>query len=191
MGEEEKYIREINRYNKPGLCRLWKRHLENKMDASQKEFWKDGKLLEYTVLRGFELEGASVTWPYTVALDDENVEQIDGAIVVEGMHVLLECKDHNSNINIEPFAKMRNQLLRRPSGVIGCIFARKAFTSPAVALARFAAPQAILLWTGTELEYCLEHDRLIDGLKLKMKKAVEEFDYCYNVRAFYEIPKIV
>ena len=191
MVEEEKYIKEISRYNQPGLCRLWKKHLEGNLDASQKAFWKDGKLLEYVVLRGFELEGASVTWPYSVTLDEENVEQIDGALVVECMHVLIECKDHSTNINIEPFSKMRNQLLRRPSGVIGCIFARKAFTEPAVALARFAAPQAILLWAGAELEYCLEHSKLVDALKLKMRKAAEEFDFCYNVRTYYEFPKIV
>lgn len=187
---EEKYVKEISRYNQAGLYRLWMKRLEDNLDVSQKEFWKDGKLLEYTVLRGFELEGASVTWPYTVTLDEESVEQIDGAFVVDGIHVLIECKDYNTNINIEPFSKMRNQLLRRLSGVIGCIFARKAFTEPAVALARFAAPQAILLWTGKELEYCLEHGKLIEGLRLKMRKAAEEFDFCYNVRTYYEFSKI-
>ena len=65
MAEEDKYIKEIGRYNQSGLCRLWRKHLDDKLDASQKTFWKDGKLMEYVVLRAFELEGATIRWPYS------------------------------------------------------------------------------------------------------------------------------
>lgn len=187
MGEEDKYIEEISKYGQAELCELWRRHLDDNLSADQKDFWKDGKLMEYTVLRGFEIEGASITWPYTVSWEDEGVEQIDGALLVNGIYVLVECKDHETNINIEPFSKLRNQLMRRPSGVIGCIFARKGFTDPAVALSRFAAPQTILLWNGAELEYCLEHSKMVEGLMLKLRKAVELFDYSYNAKSLFEL----
>jgi hypothetical protein len=52
-------------------------------------------------------------------------------------------------------AKLRNQLLRRPSGVIGCVFSSAGFTGPALTLARYMSPQAILLWQGPEIEYLL------------------------------------
>ena len=42
------------------LLRLWNSHKDGSISAEDKAFWKDGKLLEYIILRAFELEGASV-----------------------------------------------------------------------------------------------------------------------------------
>ena len=174
------------------LLDLWNRHKENKLTAEEDALWKKGKLLEYVVLRAFELEDAQVTWPYSINLGDGSgtLEQIDGAFFIDGYHVLTECKDYATNINIEPFSKMRNQLLRRPSFAIGCIFVRNGFTEPAIALSRFCAPQTILLWSGAELEYCIENNKMVEAFKLKIRKAVEEFEFNYNVKAYFDRPKI-
>lgn len=172
------------------LLRLWNSHKDGSISAEDKEFWKDGKLLEYIILRAFELEGAIVRWPYSIMIDNCVVEQIDGAIHIGDFHVLVECKDYKTNVNIEPFSKMRNQLLRRPANVIGCIFVRVGFTEPATTLSRFAAPQTILLWSGVEFEYCIEKSKMIEGLRLKLRVAAEEFDFSYNVKSYFETQKL-
>lgn len=164
------------------LKHLWK----TRNDDDIKTFWEPGKVLEYTLLRAFELEGAKIRWPYSVKIgDDDNseMEQIDGSIQFEYFHVLVECKDYESGkkVNIEPFAKMRNQLMRRPSAVIGCIFSTSGFSEPALVLSHYSAPQTILLWGGDEFEYCLKRGCFIMGLKEKYCKAIEEFVFYYNI----------
>ena len=123
-------------------------------------------------------------------MDKIQLEQIDGALTIDGKSVIIECKDKSRGQNIEPIAKMRNLLLRRPSTVIGCVFSQSGFSQPAITLSRYLAPQTILLWDGMELEYCLEHGMMKVALNLKLQKAAEEFDFCYNVKAYYEVPKI-
>lgn len=99
----------------------------------------------------------------------------------EHFYVLAECKDQKLAVNIEPFAKMRKQLMRRPSAVIGCIFSTSGFSEPALVLSQFSAPQTILLWNGDEFEYCLEKGCFTEGLKKKFAKATEEFVFNYNI----------
>ena len=179
MGAEQKYEDEIQKYDGPSLLNLWRSHLDGTMGDS---IWESGKLFEYTVLRAFQLEGAIVRWPYSVKIDDEVVEQIDGAVTINGYHILIECKDWAKSVSIEPFAKMRNQLLQRPANVIGCIFSRSGYTDPAIGLSRFCSPQTILLWQNDELECCIEHGKMSDGLEIKLRKAAEEFIFFYNVK---------
>lgn len=180
MGAEQKYIDEIQKYKDgPSLLKLWQSHLDGTMGAS---IWESGKLFEYVVLQAFQIEGAIVRWPYSVKIDKEVVEQIDGAISYSNRHILIECKDWAKSINIEPFAKMRNQLMQRPAGVIGCIFSRSGYTDPAIGLSRFCSPQTILLWENDELEVCIKHSMMIEGLEIKLRKAAEEFRYLYNVK---------
>lgn len=181
MASSEDYIAKIGTKNREELIALW-----NTRDSTTiKNDWDQGKVLEYTLLRAFELEGATIRWPYNVKIgDDKNgsvIEQIDGAIQFEHFYVLVECKDQQNAVNIEPFAKMRNQLMRRPSAVIGCIFSTSGFTEPALVLSQFSAPQTILLWNGDEFEYCLENGCFIKGLKEKFRKATEEFVFNYNI----------
>jgi hypothetical protein len=126
------------------------------------------------VLRAFELEGAAIQWPYTVRLGEEVVEEIDGAIHAAGLACICESKDHTEKINVEPLAKLRNQLLRRPAGAIGLVFSRSEFSDPAVALARHFAPQTILLWNGHEVIFGMTHRKLIAGLVAKYRHAVEQ-----------------
>lgn len=186
MAERENRDR-IGRYKSSDeLSELWQHHKDGWLSKEDKDFWNNGKLLEYLILRAFELEEADIRWPYSIKIDGDVVEQIDGAIHINDLHILIECKDYTNNVNIEPFAKMRNQLLRRPANVIGCIFVREGFTEPAMTLARFGAPQTILLWSGNEFEYCIKNKKLIEGLRIKLKAAAEEFDFCYNVKAYFE-----
>ena len=56
------------------------------------------------------------------------VEQIDGAVHTNGLSCLIECKDQAGNVNIDPIAKLRNQLLRRPPAVCGILFSTSGFT---------------------------------------------------------------
>ena len=179
MNEEQKYIDEIQKYDGPALLKQWRSHLNKTMGTS---IWQAGKLFEYTVLRAFQLEGAIIRWPYSVKIDDEVVEQIDGAVSFDGHHIIIECKDWDKGISIEPFAKLRNQLLQRPAGVIGCIFSRSGYTDPAIGLSRFCSPQTILLWQNDELECCIEHGMMKEGVEIKLRKAAEEFRYFYNVK---------
>ena len=70
-------------------------------------------------------------------------------------------------------AKMRNQLLRRHSGAIGLVFSFSGFTNAAVILARYIAPQAILLWTGLEIEQALDDEKILVHLEYKYRNCVE------------------
>ena len=94
------------------------------------EGWEPGKAFEYLILRAFELEGAVVTWPYVIRLSPSetggDTEQIDGAVYVDGLACIVEAKDTANTTRIEPIAKMRNQLLRRPSSSVGLISAAEA-----------------------------------------------------------------
>lgn len=155
-----------------GVQALWQR-----IEQQDTPGWDPGKAFEYLVLRAFELDGAEVRYPFQVQLFDEGsaVEQIDGAIHLPGLSCLMECKDEREPTSFEPIAKMRNQLLRRPSGVVGVVFSRIGFTRPAIRLAHFCAPQSILLWDGAEFGYAISHAsrRLVPRLLSKYRRYVE------------------
>jgi hypothetical protein len=150
--------------------------------------WPSWRAFEYLILRGFEVEGAIVRWPYEVGLPFDVqgargfMEQIDGAIHFDGISVLVEAKNEEDSKGIEPICKLRNQLLRRPSGVIGAVFSRNGFTTPAKTLARFIAPQTILLWEGSEFAIALTKKRLCEGMRVKYRYAAEEAVPDYNLK---------
>jgi hypothetical protein len=81
------------------LQRLWKQ-----LEGGVSNEWAPGKALEHLILRAFQLDGANVSWPYRVALQGQEIEQIDGAVFCEGISCLIECKDTASPVNIEPIA---------------------------------------------------------------------------------------
>jgi hypothetical protein len=135
--------------------------------------WDTGKAFEYLVLRAFQLDGAEVSWPYSVRLFDEEVEQIDGVIHYAGISALVESKDFSDDVPIAPIAKLRNQLLRRPAGTIGVVFSRTGFTESARLLSLFTVPQAILLWSGDEIRYALETKRICEFLVRKYRVCIE------------------
>jgi len=64
--------------------------------------WAPGKAWEYLVIRAFELDNASVRWPYEIQVAGEVVEQIDGAVVAGGLHCLIESKDESKPLTIAP-----------------------------------------------------------------------------------------
>lgn len=162
------YQGRIAQLNYEGLLELWQA-----IAAGNALGWAPGKALEYLVLRAFQLEGAEVRWPYSVSIDEEEIEQIDGVVYTNGISCLIECKDTAQRTNVEPIAKMRNQLLRRPSAAVGAIVSIKGFTDAATILARFLAPQTILLWNGDELAFSLRNQTLCRDIEAKYRYCVE------------------
>ncbi len=143
--------------------------------------WPPGKALEYIVLRGFEIESAEVMWPYEVQQDDYIIEQIDGAVYCDSLYCLVESKDTSEAINIEPIAKMRNQLARRPSGSVGIVFSRSGFTEPMKLQMRMLVPLNVLLWGYDELETAIRKQQMRTALRLKYQYAVQFGVPDYNV----------
>jgi hypothetical protein len=171
----------IKKLGWPGIQKLW-----TSIKKADTPGWEPGEAFEYMVLRAFELEGSrehpvTVRYPFDVNLFDEQVEEIDGAVHLPGMSFLVESKDWDGNVPIGPIAKMRNQLLRRPAGTVGVLFAQRGFTPSAVALAHFTLPQAVLLWTGPELDLALSEKAMVDSLRLKYRICVEEGIPDYNI----------
>jgi len=82
---------------------------------------------------------------------------------------------------VEPIAKLRNQLARRPAAAIGLVFNYNGFTEPARLLTRYLAPQTILLWAGGEIGYALRNQLMVQGLQVKFKYAVEHGVPDYNL----------
>ena len=165
---EADYVDMISGLNHANLLDLWEQ-----IEQGDTPDWPPGKAFEYLVLRAFELDGAVIRWPYPVKFEKEVVEQIDGAVHADGLSCLIESKHYSSDLNVEPIAKLRNQLARRPAATIGVVFSYKGFTGPARQLAQYLAPQTILLWLGAEVKSALTNKKMVSGLRLKYKHAVE------------------
>jgi hypothetical protein len=130
-------------------------------------------VFEYLILRAFELDGATVREPFEVTLGDSVVEQIDGAVYAGHLSCLIEAKDTRAAVDFAVLAKLRTQLARRPAGTIGAVFSRGGFTQPAITLAGYFAPQTILLFTGSEIDECLVHERIVPAMQAKYREYVE------------------
>lgn len=120
-------------------------------------------------------------------MDGHVVEQIDGVVYHSGLAWLIECKDTRDSVNIEPIAKLRNQLLRRPSLTLGSVFSRTGFTDPALTLAQFSAPQTILLWNHDDIDFCVERNKICEPLVKKFRHCIEHGLPEYNL-AITDIP---
>ena len=107
----------IKRMKNAELLTLWG-EIINK--TTQNSGWDPGFAFEYMVLRAFELEGAETKYPYSVHMDGVEIEQIDGFVYLKefNLPLIIESKDKDAPQNIEPIAKLRNQLMRRPAGAI-------------------------------------------------------------------------
>jgi hypothetical protein len=176
MTSSTEYEKRISQYGWDELIDLWEAITTG--DTSE---WAPGKAFEYLVLRAFQLDQAEVRWPYGVRMGEDEIEQIDGVVYWNGLACLVECKDQAERVNIEPIAKLRNQLLRRPGTAIGIVFSRGGFTDPAATLARFTAPQTILLWDGEEILYALEKRYMCRGLVAKYRICIEYGLPDYNI----------
>jgi hypothetical protein len=169
------YLKQIKKYSTHSeLEKLWAEICSGGVSARH---WAPGKAFEHLLLRAFELEGAEITWPYHVSLFGMGIiEQIDGAIYLPtaNLTVLVESKDLDDSVNVEPITKLRNQLMRRPSGLIGAVFTTSTFSEPAVLLTHFLAPQTILLWEKNHIEFCLKNQKFIPGMLAKYKDCLEK-----------------
>jgi len=179
MATEKEYQAKIKNFTWTDLDKLWTAIKEQNTPD-----WENGKALEYLILKAFQLDGANeICWPYNVSFPRSGkiIEQIDGVVYIGELACLIECKDYNNKVDFEPIAKMRNQLMRRPSSTIGSIFSSGDFTEPATILADFTFPQTILLWDGGEIEYCLEKRSFCQALIIKYRKCIELGLHYYNI----------
>lgn len=178
MDAEEKYKGWIQDYKDlVSLNGLWEQIKQGEPIKVGDDNWPIGKAFEYMILRAFELDSdANVEYPYPVELlDVDVVEQIDGFIRVprSGIHAMVESKDLGKNISIASIYKLRSQLARRPSNLIGCFFTKLDFTPSAKLLSHFLAPQTILLWTGRDIDFCFERAYFVHGLEEKFNFALK------------------
>lgn len=174
MGVEESYKTEIQKIQDlNSLQAFWLRVNRGEMVDG----WPSGKAFEYIVLRAFELDpSAEVEYPYPVELlDVDVVEQIDGFIRISrsGINAMVESKDYGKNISISSIYKLRSQLARRPSGLVGCFFSREDYTPSAKLLSHFLFPQTILLWSGNDIDFCFENAYFVKGLEEKYDFALK------------------
>ncbi len=172
MGEEE-YVSRIRMMRRPALLKLWSRVWSGRKLGD----WPPGKAFELLVLRAFELEGAHIVWPYLVSpiapLDSTGLmEQIDGAIYVDGMACVVESKHHRRPIDFGPIARFKARLDRRPPGVMGLMFSVSGFTKPALLETYFHPLRNLLLWTGADVDLALTRG-MRTGLRAKWRHAVE------------------
>jgi hypothetical protein len=170
----------IRGFGWPDLQALWAG-----IKAGETPGWDGGEALEYLVIRAFELdpdEPATVRYPYEVSLFGEKVEEIDGAVHLHGLSCLVESKDWGKNVAIGPIVKIRSQLLRRPSATLGLMFTRHTFTRPAIYLAHFTMPQAVLLWSGFDLQVAMDNRRICKFLRLKHRICCENGIPDYDLR---------
>ncbi|MCX6378732.1 MAG: hypothetical protein NT023_04540 [Armatimonadetes bacterium] len=167
------YVEKIRQFTRQELIAM----LDKLLAGEAIEEWASGKAFEHVILRAFELESATVKWPYRVkdplGKSQRDMEQIDGAVYHDGMACLIEAKDESGHITIEPIAKLQYQLSRRPVGALGLMFSINGFTEPAKLLACFAHPMRILLWEGNELRVYIERSAMCKALTLKYRHAVE------------------
>lgn len=178
MPTEAEYVARIRTLDRSGLLDLLRRVQDR--DVGE---WAIGKAFEYLVVRAFELESASVQYPYEVRIFGHEVEQVDGAVHIDGLSALIESKDYTSRLNVAPIAKLRNQLMRRPAASIGMLFSEEGFTQPALILSLFLSPQTILIWQGEEIEYALRNGDMVGGMKRKYRYAVEHGLPDYNLKS--------
>ena len=75
--------------------------------------------------------------------------------------------------------------LVRPRAM-GIVFSRLGFTAPATVLTKYTSPQSILLWSGDEFGYEVEHGKVVDALKIKYRMAQERGLPDFDARAEFE-----
>ena len=114
-------------------------------------------------------------------MNNEELEQIDGAVHVQNLHALIECKDyHESKIDIEPLVKLRFRLQVRHSAAFGIFFSCTELSQPAEYWIQMMAPQLIVFWDKEDLEYCLENRCFVDCLEMKYRMAIDKREYNYH-----------
>ncbi|PTL75334.1 hypothetical protein [Vitiosangium sp. GDMCC 1.1324] len=168
-GRSGEYQRRVLALDHSGLLALWG-HLRAGVSPPD---WPGGVLLEFLILRAFQLEGAEVTWPYRVYQAGVLLEQIDGIIYFDGVSCLVESKDVTRPVDAIAIVKLKSQLLRRPRTTMGAVFNTGRFSATALSLARMLPPPDVFLWEGAEIDFALQGQRLLEGMRRKLRHAVE------------------
>ncbi|WNG38838.1 hypothetical protein F0U61_38085 [Archangium violaceum] len=168
-GRSGEYQRRVLALEHDELLLLWRDLLEGVSPAG----WPGGVLLEYLILRAFQLEGAEVTWPYRVYQDGLLLEQIDGVVYFDGVSCLVESKDVTRPVDTHAIVKLKAQILRRPRMTVGAVFNTGEFSSAAFSLVRMLPPPDVLLWRRAEIDWALRERRLLEGMRAKLRYAVE------------------
>ncbi len=164
----QEYQERVQGLERTAVVEMW-----NALRAgAQLRGWPPGKGLEYLLLRAYQLEGAEVTWPYSVS-SEEVLEQIDGAVSFDGLWCLLECKHQRRPVGIDPIIKLKARLTRRTRATLGAVFSVSGFTESATKLLRMLPPVDVLLWTGKDMDWALWEGRLCEGTRQKLRAAVE------------------
>ena len=153
------------------LISLWEQ-----IKAGETQQWTPGDAFEYLIIRAFDMEGLHVRWPYHVTLPQKigTVEQIDGAVYFQERGFLIESKNQQQKMDIEPVAKLRIRLERRPPGTMGMLFSTQGFTVAAELFAQFSSPMNVLFWGKEDIEYAVTSCGMLEVLTYKMRYAVEE-----------------
>jgi hypothetical protein len=168
-GRSGEYQRRVLALEHRDLLELWEGLRAGVTPAD----WPAGVLLEYLILRAFQLEGAEVTWPYRVYQEGVLLEQIDGVVYFDGVSCLVEFKDVTRPVDAVAIVKLKSQLLRRPRTTLGALFNTGEFSSTALTLTWMLPPPDVLLWRGAEIDVALRERRLIEGMRRKLRYAVE------------------
>jgi Restriction endonuclease len=176
MATNAEYQARIQSYDRSQLLNLW-----DHIQRNETPDWEPGRALEYLVIRAFELENAEVAYPFTVQMGGTIVEQIDGAVHTNGLSCLIECKDQSGNVSIDPIAKLKNQLSRRPGAAIGSMFSSTSFTEATVYLSQYNMNQTVLLWNSDDIAYGLTHQFMGRGLFSKYWYCVQTGKTDYNL----------
>jgi len=177
--KNEQYQAAIKQLGWKELRELWEKIL-----AGDTPDWPAGKAFEYLVIRMFELDDFKVKYPYSVSLPYQgtDMEQIDGVLYYQSLGILVESKDWSAEkdgkrekkrVNIEPIAKLRNQLSRRPFLTLGCVFSAGGFTEPVTTLMSYLGNETILLWEGEEVEFCLDRKKVRTFFQSKLENRIE------------------
>jgi hypothetical protein len=161
---EEKYVGWVRSMSRIGLLDLWERVRK----GEGLEPWPQGKAFEYLILRAFELDGAQVIWPYW-----GEWEQVDGALYVDGLSCLVECKHWREPVGFGPIAKLKVRVDRRPPPVIGLFFSVSGFSVPAGQEFNAQPLRNLLLWMKSDVNLAMKHG-MRSALRVKWRKAVEE-----------------
>ncbi len=186
MVADREYIERVRDYGWEDVAGLWNDVLQCSTPG-----WDAGKALEYLVLKGFELSGAKVRWPFTVTHDDKKIiEQVDGMIYSGGISAIVECKDYSKPSTRSkrpvckgPIATLLAHLMRRPSPLIGCLFVSGNYTESAQVMVNSIKPATILCWTGDDIDFCLNQRDFALGLRRKYRACMEEGKHCMSCAA--------
>jgi hypothetical protein len=176
----DQYRKKIQKCDKSALKKLWNSILMGKTPG-----WDNGMAFQYMIIRAFELEKNVVTYPYEVLLPGKlrTLEQIDGVVYLKGIQlpILIESKDFNPNIPIDPIAKVRGLLQKRPTHLIASMFVTSGFTEPALYNHTLVTDRTILLWVPDDITVCFKIG-FTDGMIRKYRFALEHGKNVLNLK---------